>query len=402
MNIPFVRFVDRNVGIPLCRLLAVFAGRARQREVPQPEQVARIAILKFVGLGNLVLASPTLASLRQRFPGAHITFITLAANRRLLETNADVDEVVYFDAGCLCSVGLSAWRLLWHLRRGGYDAMVDREPYSRFTALMAGLSGIGWRAGFDAPGHARGQMFTLPVAYTNDMHMVEAFHTLAERLGCPRPETLDLTPLSWSLADEAAAEIFLMQHGADGERPLVGMHVGTGDNATVRRWPAARFGQLADALIEEYGVQVVFTGSPKEAPLVQAAVDTMRQPAINSAGHLSIPQLACAVSRCSLFVSGDTGPLHMAAALRVPILGLYGPNTPALYGPWGDSHAVIYHQLPCSPCISNLNDKLTKCPHGQCIQSITVAEVLEQIRARHSAFLRPQILLDDEVEEAVS
>ena len=387
MNIPFVRFVDRNVGIPLCRLLAPL-GRSRATAPPQADEVARIAVLKFVGIGNLVLASPTLASLRRRFPGARITFVTLAANRRILETNTDVDELFYFDAGSLWSVVASSWRLFWHLRRGGYGVVVDLEPFSRFTALISYLSGVRSRVGFDTPGQARGRMYNLPVPYAAHLHIVEAFHMLAERLGAPVGRNLELTPIHYSLADEAVVESFALRHGIDPTRPLIGIHAGTGDNATVRRWPPERFGELADALIEEYGAQVVFTGSPKEAPLVASAMAAMRHPAADASGQLSIPQLAGLATRCALFISGDTGPLHIAAAMRTPVLGLYGPNTPRIYGPWGKGHTTIYHRLQCSPCISNLNDKLTRCTHGECIQSVTTAEVLQRIRMRYGSLLR--------------
>ncbi|MBI3946141.1 MAG: glycosyltransferase family 9 protein [Armatimonadetes bacterium] len=392
MNIPFVRFVDRNVGVPLCWLLGRFT-RTPAAGVPTPEQVRRIAVLKFVGIGNLILASPTLAALRRRFPDAPLTFVSLSAHRRLLEASPDVDEVFCFDASGLGSVVASTLRLLWHLRRGGYDLVVDLEPYSRYTALITRLSGARWRVGFDTPGQARGAMFNLPVRYTNHRHMVEVFFTLAERLGAPRPERLRLTPVCYSLEDEAAVESFAIQHGMDPMRPWVAVHVGTGENAPVRRWPPARFAELADRLIGEYGVQVVFTGSPGEARLVAETIAAMRRPAISAAGRLSLPQLAALIARCALVVAGDTGPLHLAAAMQVPAVGLYGPNTPDLYGPWGAGHTVVYHPLPCSPCISNLNDKLTRCPHGRCIQSITVAEVLDAIRARHGALLRPEVLV---------
>ncbi|MDH7568545.1 MAG: lipopolysaccharide heptosyltransferase II [Armatimonadota bacterium] len=390
MNIAFVRFVDRNVGIPLCYILGRLGDR-RILAAPSPEQVRRVAVLKFVGVGNLVMASPTLASLRQHFTGARITFVTLSNNRRLLENNGDVDDIFYFDAANLGRVLVSTWRLLRHLRRGGYDLVVDLEPFSRYTALVSFLSGARWRVGFDSPTQARGALYNLPVPYTNDRHMVEAFHQLAERVGAPRPEPLELTRIFPSLEDEAAVESFVLQHHLDPTRPMVGIHVGTGDNAPVRRWPPRRFARLADALVEEFGAQVVFTGSSGEVPLVEEARSAMSHHAASAAGRLTLPQLAALIARCSLFVSADTGPLHMAAAMRVPVVGLYGPNTPELYGPWGGQHTTVYHRLPCSPCISNLNDKLTRCPHGACIQSITVEEVLDVIRAHHGALLQREV-----------
>lgn len=392
MNPTFVRFVDRNLGIPLCRLLALHRVK-RATLPPAPEQVQRIAVLKLVGIGNLVMASPTLASLRRRYPRARLTFVTLTSNRRLLETSCEVDQVVYLDANRLCGLLASTARLLRQLRRDGTDLIVDLEPHSRFTALLSCLSGARWRVGFDTADRARGSLYNLPVAYPEGTHRVAAFHRLAERLGAPRPERLELSPLFHSLEDEAAIESFALRHEIDPTRPLVGIHVGTGDNTPIRRWPLARFAELAEALIEEYGAQVVFTGSPKEAPLVAAVIGAMRAPAIDASGRLTIPQLAGLIGRCSLFVAAGTGPLHIAAAMRVPAVGLYGPCTPAHYGPWGEEHTVLYHPLPCSPCLSQHNDEFTRCAHGECLQSITVGEVLDAIRAQHRAWLHPEVLV---------
>lgn len=387
--------VDRNVGILLCQLLAPSIGKVRRAPAPAPapEEVARIAVLKLAGLGSLVLASPTLASLRARFPRAQITFITLLANRRLLETNIDVDEVYYLDTSSPCATAAGFWRLFRHLCRGGYDLVVDLEPSSRCTALLSFLSGIPLRAGFDTPGHARGQLFNLPVPYEEHIHLVEAFHRLAERLGAPAVGRLQLTPIHYPLADEAVVESFALQQHLAPERPLVAIHLGADDGPAGPRWPTERFAQLADALIAEYGVQVVFTGSAKETPLAAEALRAMHHEAVDASGHLNIPQLASLMARCALVISCDAGPLHIAAAMRTPALGLYGPTAPEKEGPWGEHCTTLYHRLPCSPCSSHACGKPSRCPHGDCLRSITVPEVLGAIRARYASLLRPERIL---------
>lgn len=386
--------VDRNVGFLLCQLLAPSIGKVRRAPAPAPapEEVERIAVLKLAGLGSLVLASPTLASLRARFPSAHITFITQLANRRLLETNIDVDEVYYLDTSSPCATAAGFWRLFRHLCRGGYDLVVDLEPASRCTALLSFLSGIPLRAGFDTPGHARGQLFNLPVPYEEHLHFVEAFHRLAERLGAPAVGRLQLTPIHYPLADEAVVESFALQQHLTPERPLVAIHLGADESPTGPRWPTERFAQLADALISEYGAQVVFTGSPSERPLVAETLRAMRHEAADACGQLNLPQLAGLMARCALVISCDAGALHIAAAMRAPVLGLYGPTAPEKEGPWGEHCATLYHRLVCSPCGSHATGQTPRCARADCLRAITVSEVLETIRTRHAGLLRPERL----------
>jgi lipopolysaccharide heptosyltransferase II len=380
MNVPLIRALDRRVGIPVCRALAALL---RLRAHPQPMAPARrILLMKWVGFGNLILASPAVAALRARFPDAEITFVTLSANKGLLERYPMVDRAYYFNVTSMRSVLRETWRLFRFLRREAFDVVVDFEQFSRYSAIMAGLSGAPVRVGFFTPGQSREGVYTRPVPYRENAHMADVFCDLARALGA-MPDARQLIPASLSGDDLKKAEEFLAEEGLL-DRPFMVIHPGTGDNAPQRRWPAARYAELADRVIRECGMAVVFSGSPKEKELVDSVREKMASPASSTAGRLNLTGFAALLDRAQMIVCSDTGPVHLASALQVPAVAFYGPNAPRLYGPVGDRNTVIYKNLPCSPCITNLNDKSTTCKHGNCIQTITVEETYLAIQ-RHPA-----------------
>lgn len=386
MNVGLVRFVDRKLGVPLC-CAAAFAQKVsprrwlgRTRALQAITNPQKILLMKWVGFGNLILASPAVAALRQKFPNAEITFVTISANRGLLERYEMVDRVHYFNVTGMRSVVRETIRLLFFMYRERFDMVIDFEQFSRYSALIAGLGNAPVRVGFATEGQGRHGVYSHPVPYRDGVHMADVFCDLARAVGgIPKPE--GLAEFSLTDADLKHAEDFLKAEGLL-DQPFVVIHPGTGDNAPQRRWPAERFAELADQIIQESGMAVVFSGSPREKELVDAVRDRMKSPSASTAGLLNLSGFAALLQSAQMIVCADTGPVHLAAALQVPSVAFYGPNDPHLYGPVGRKNTVLYRNLPCSPCITNFNDKSTKCPHGECIQSITVEETYLAIQ-RH-------------------
>jgi heptosyltransferase-2 len=160
---------------------------------------------------------------------------------------------------------------------------------------------------------------------------------------------------------------------------LIGIHPGTGQSSVSRRWPPDRFARLADWLVEEHNAKVIFTGAPSEIPLVNEIRRTMKTDPIVSTGRTNLKQLAEIAKRCRIFISGDTGPLHIAAAMKTRVLGLFGPNTPSKWGPYGKGHRVIYKGLPCSPCVKQYLGQVPDCLNPVCITDISVEDVQEVV-----------------------
>lgn len=164
---------------------------------------------------------------------------------------------------------------------------------------------------------------------------------------------------------------------------MVGIHAGTSDNFTFRRWPKENFVRLSDLLAGKYKIKVVFTGIEKEKELVEEIIGLMDNNAMNLCGKLSIKELCAFIERCDFFISNDTAPVHIASAMGTPVVAIFGPNTPFLYGPRGDHDIVLYNELYCSPCMTNFNAKTSYCKEPKCIYSITVEDVFDKIEKKY-------------------
>ncbi len=377
INLRFVRLTDRWIGIPLCyllaRLLRLTRGRAG-RGAPQ-----RILVIRTWGLGNLTLMLPALKTLRERFPDARLDAITLNQNRGFLERTGYFTRVTYLSNRSFLQflrTFLAAFLPLWRAR---YDTLVDFEQFARVSALIGLLLGIPRRIGFDTPGQGRAAAYTDPVPYHNDRHMADCFYTLLEPLGiAPR---LDLPPVPIPVSDDETAAVARLLAGAgiDGRTPVAVVHPGSGPNFVLRRWPEENFAALADFLADRFGLRIVLTGVPAEQDIVTRVRQAMKYPAVDTVGHLRLGELLALMNRAAVVVASDTGPAHLACAQGTPVIAFYGPNTPRLYGPRGPHDVVFYLALPCSPCITNYNEKVSTCTDPICLKWITLDDVTRRL-----------------------
>ena len=377
MNLSFAKWIDKIAGRVACFLLS--AARTTREMISARDALVgepgTIVLIKFWGLGNLVLLLPVFRALRRRYPSARILFVTLARNRDLLEGVDDLDDLLLVEDRSLFAILRTWFGALRRARAARPDLVVDFEQFARASAIFAFLSGAPQTVGLDTPGHGRGRMFHARVPYDDHRHTSETFLGLARAAGVVT-ETYEPLPPPIFEADRAAADALLREAGA-GEGPVFVFHPGSGDNFLGRRWATENFARLADHLLERNGGLVVVTGSASEAPLVQEvrAASARRDRVVSAAGRLGVRALAALCGRAALVVSNDTSPVHLASAMGRPVLGLYGPNTPVLYGPLSPGSVAFYHRTPCSPCLTNFNYKTSFCRMPVCIRTITVEEV---------------------------
>jgi lipopolysaccharide heptosyltransferase II len=411
VDMAFARYIDTWVGLVVCSVLFVFSRiRSRfggphqpdlrsttppgQHEVPRAQ---RVLAIKLYGLGNVTMLLPAVAAVRQGLPGVEIDFLTLRENRTLLERAGVVDRTIGVSAEGYGRLIGSLWRAFRAIRRRRYDLVIDFEQFVKLSAIIAYLSGAPERIGFNTDGQRRGWLFTTRVVYTDSEHMLGIFMRLLRPLG------IDSHPEAPSLAIEpeeaARAGAILAEHGvAPDHFPLVGVHVGSGPNfyeVPLKRWPTRSFAGLCDALIERHGASIVFTGKgSEERALIRETTALMHHPAIDSCDQLSVGELLALLRACHLVVSNDTSVMHLAAALKTPVVALFGPTNPLQYGPGNDEDLVLYKDLFCSPCLTNYNLKVSYCSDPVCIRTISVEEVLAEIEGHFlgtDAPMRPRL-----------
>jgi len=301
-------------------------------------------------IGDVLFTTPALHALRQTFPEARIIALVGPWTATILTRNPDVDAVLtcpfpWFDRRPKPSPW-QPYRLLLEearkLQKLHFDAVLILRFDHWWGALLAAWAGIPVRIGYATPETRLFLTDTLP--YAPDRHAVEhnlaLIRALAARWGREMVEGEPRLRFPLTAEEEAFAAAFLAHHGIADAR-LVGLHPGAGDPRKL--WPAERWAQVADRLAETWEAQILITGSPAERELAEAVARQMRSRPCIAAGETSLGQAAALLGRCRLVVGADTGPMHLAVALGVPTVHLYGPFEPWLFGPWGppERHRIV-------------------------------------------------------------
>lgn len=380
MRIATMKVIDEQLGRMLCSLGSRVMP-ARERVRPAPETVRAIAVVKFWGMGSIVLMTPAIALLREQYPQATITFVTQNANRGIVSLLDGIDDVLTLEVGKgpTAFVGSLA-KLVAGARARRFDLWLDFEFLTRFSALLTGVAGARHAVGYHAPEVARGDFHHELVPFNNYWHISDNFCALASGDLAPSGFT---RPLQRIVAKPAASALAASRLAAAGLRPgepFVIINVNAGELALERRWSTERFAELADALLESFPGKIVTVGAPDERDYVGRMVARVqgRDRLIDLSGQTSLDELVALFASARLLISNDTGPLHLASSVGTPTVGIFGPETPSLFGPRGPQHRVIYKNLACSPCLNIYNGRSVKCRFAtpRCVAEITVSDVL--------------------------
>ncbi len=314
--------------------------------------VPRIALVKLSALGDVVHALPVARALRARFPGAGLTWIVERREQGILAGNPDLDQVIAVDTRLwrqefrrprgLLTVYDKIRGLTRRLRGGRFDVALDLQGLWK-SGVITALTGAPLRVGL-ALGHCRERanvLFTTrrvtPAAEA--VHVVEVNLALLAALGITRADVgTPVFPIAADAGADAAAARVLEEEGVKPETLLVALLPGAGQD--VKRWGVEGYRRVGDELAERLGARLVVVWGPGEEPLARAIAARMRgAPLVPPA--TSIPEMVALLRRAALVVGGDTGPVHIAAALGVPTLGLYGPTSARRNGPYGARTAAV-------------------------------------------------------------
>ncbi|MCS6859340.1 MAG: glycosyltransferase family 9 protein [Abditibacteriales bacterium] len=344
----------------------------------------RILIVKLSSLGDIVHALPTVNALRDRFPQAHIAWLVDAAWREILDGVAAVDEVLINplpsgktfrwrrDIGRIGAYWRGVKAMRRELRARQFDAALDLQGLFR-SAIWCRWSGAPVRVGLRDNVHEFNYVFLTHRVPSAGRHAVERMLGVAQYFGADISQPrfgYEPPPAAQQFADE-----FLHRHHADRER-LIGINAGA--SRPTNRWDTDKFAAVADALAQNLRGQVILFGAPSDVPRTNDIARQMKTTPIIAAGQTTISQLAALLQRCTLLVSGDTGPMHLATAVGTPVVALFGPAAAWLTGPYGKSHVVVEKDLPCRPCFHR-----PRACQGRidCLKMIDVAEVVVAARA---------------------
>jgi ADP-heptose:LPS heptosyltransferase len=371
MNNELKKKVDAYAGNLLLNLLSTFKKDITKRLNPNS-----ILLIKFWGIGNIVMLTPSLKAIREKYPRARVYFLTLYNNRGLIELLDYVDEVIYYKLG-----GFDIFKIINLIIKyyKKFDIVIDFEQFLNASAILTLFLGR-ISLGFSNKTRSRGKIYDFVEPYEDKVHMVEQFYSLCRHIGV-HEKNLKLESFDF-VKDSRNVNKFFEKKGIDTRRQiLLGVHIGSSENAQVRRWPPEYFIELMNILNRKAkNLVFVITGVKSERATAASIVGKVQKGnCYNSCGVFSLKDLIFFIKNCDFFISNDTGPIHFAAALGVRCVGFYGPNTPLLYGPYGKKHLIFYNKIACSPCISNFNTKSTSCRKARCIESIKPLKVAQKM-----------------------
>ncbi|MBI2920357.1 MAG: glycosyltransferase family 9 protein [Planctomycetes bacterium] len=356
----------------------------------------RILIIRLSALGDVIQALHAFHNLRTRFPQARIAWAVEDRVASVLKDYPGLDELIVFPRKRLKRAILRPW--LWpsaiadlvrHARRlRAFGATVSFDFQGTLkSGLHAWAAAAPARLGF-ARSKERAHKFANFLAQTPEKeHRVERSLSLLRAAGIPVAPARPAFPVP--PADRAAIEAWIREKNA---RPYVVCHVGTSSFGAIKKWPRENWSRLAD-LIAASGHAVIFAWGPGERDAAEAAARaTTSGRAFAGPDTSTLSTLVSLIRGASAFVGCDSGPLHLAAAAGAPVVALFGPKDPAVYGPYCDNHVVVWKGLVCSPCT------LRHCPIPDCMNFIEPAEVarataelIDRVRPRPSGDTRKYV-----------
>lgn len=329
-----------------------------------------LLLIQTAFLGDVVLITPLAQAAHERLD-ARVTVVARPSATDLLRGHPAVDEVVAYDKYGAARGVRGLITLARRFRASRFDAALIPHRSVR-SALLVRWAGIPVRAGFETS--AGRFLFTHRIPY-RAVHEVERnMDLLGPWIKPPSGYVPSLYPDD---ADRAEADTLLAQHAVTPSDMLAG--IAPGSVWETKRWLPDRFAQTARRMARETGVRVVLFGGPEETALCQSIARQAGDVVIVAAGRLAPLQSAALVARCTVLVSNDTGMAHIAAAMRTPVIGLFGPTVPAFgFGPYGDGHRIVEQPLPCRPCSRHGG---RACPIGThaCMTEITVDRVMSEV-----------------------
>ena len=378
MTITAMRAIDRFLGVPLCWISGIVH---RMTAKPSVVHVRSILVIKFFGLGSILLATPTLQSLRTKYPHSRIVLLSFSQNEELLPLIPSVDEYWLIDPRSFASFLTSFIRVFVLLLTSNIDVVLDLEFFSKFSTLVGALARPSMHVGFALPTRWRVWNLTHPIAFRTNQHVTMTFRDTLSPFGISSNRTL--RPSLKASGGRSTEQI--VDRSLNERTDIICINPNAGRTSLDRRWSRNRFAQTAAILRKEIPTALFcFTGAPGEREYVQSIIARIGggpDRIVNLAGRLSLKELIALFSEASMLITNDSGPMHLAAAVDLPTVAIFGPESPEFYGPVGNSSINLYASLPCSPCLNVYDAKKFICPiQQQCLRSISVEEIVAAAR----------------------
>ena len=330
----------------------------------------RILITRTDRLGDVLLSTPVIKALRSEFPQSYIAMLVSPYTKEVLEGNPGLDEIIVFDKDGKDKSWWATFKFAKLLKKKKFNLAVVLHPTSR-VHLLTFLAAIPKRLGYD---YKLGSLLTDRAPHDKSQgqkHESEYALDLVRRLGISPVDKNLFMPIKPD-SEKWVKDLFDRAQIQKDDKLLV---IHPTASCPSRIWPPERFAQVADELTRKYGFKTVIVSGAKDMQKAEAVIKHMRFGALNLAGKTSISQLASLLKRSKLFISTDSGPMHVACALGVPVITIFGRAqaglSPKRWGPLGEKSRILHKTVGCTECLAH------NCQKGfACLKATTVEDVL--------------------------
>jgi lipopolysaccharide heptosyltransferase II len=357
-------------------------------------QPRRILVIRLDLIGDLVLSLTVIQALKKTYPEAEIDLLATPGSAQVVVGHPDIHAIISYDPNIWrrprALLHGRNWRealaLMRRLRMKQYDLAVS--VFGSWACVIAALSGASRRVGFAQEAYPGFMTDPVPGKHWHAgdrLHEVDYCLQLARAAGASvSPE--DRVPYL-PVDSQAVREVerMLFEEGWDPQQALVACHISS-NNGQSKRWPVPYWAALIDRLIHEERALIVLAGAPGDLPLIEKLLEALlrrtRERLVNLAGKTSLVQLAALLWRADVLVTGDSGPMHIGAAVGTSLVAIHGPTDPALSGPVSPHATILQDTIWCSPCYKAKGPADCRFFTTQCMKNIAPERVYEAVKSK--------------------
>lgn len=328
------------------------------------EGIDRILIRATNWIGDAILTIPAVDSIRATYPQAHISVLAKPWVADIYRLFTGIDEVIVYENQYDNALGVL--HLAHELKKKKFDLAVLLQNAIE-AAIMATVAGIPRRAGYNSDG--RGILLTHRVHLNSEikkLHQIDYYLEMVKALGCIAVNReLHLE----TKINRHDAQSVLQEHIPDPKKVIIGIAPGA-TYGPAKRWFPERFAAVADKIAEAFNCQIILLGGKSDWNAAEEVRNLAKTSLLNLAGKTNLKEAVYLISQCRLFISNDSGLMHIAGALNVPTIAIFGSTNPQTTSPAGNSSIVVRKAVPCSPCLKKI------CPTDfRCMELISVEDV---------------------------
>ena len=335
----------------------------------------RILIIRTDKIGDVVLSTPVIKAVKDFYPNSFIAFMVRPYAQEIVEGNPDIDEVIPFDKDKKCRNLLASLVFAWKLRKKKFDLAINLHPTNR-VHIITFFAGIPERVGYE---RKMGFLLTKKLVDTKHLgekHEMEYSLDVVRSLGIEPKDKRLFMPIK--LESEIWVEDILAKNRILNQDRLLAIHPSA--SCPSRIWPQENYVELANKLIEKYDYKIILIASALDKKIADKVASKIDYPVLNLAGQTNLSKIASILKRCKLFISNDSGPVHISSAVGTPVISIFGRKqrglSPLRWGPLGIKDKFLHKDIGCIECLAHNCKK-----EFACLKSISVEDVLGAVES---------------------